>query len=167
MAGLINYMEFHDVIVREPHSQVTLDLLDNSHASEWTKNHLSDVLNMSRASSLFFPDKSAVKRYDMEAPLRKAWGHKERDFRTASIEVYEVQGEYSENVLMVDDLCSRGGTFVHAAKILRKQGVKYISLLVTHCEDNVFTGEIFDWIDHIYTSQGMLTKSHPRITELT
>ena len=70
------------------------------------------------------------------------------------------------NVLIVDDLCSRGGTFIEASKKLKAQGAEKISLLVAHCENNVFTGELFAHIDILYTAESNLLKPHPQIVTL-
>jgi ribose-phosphate pyrophosphokinase len=106
------------------------------------------------ADSLLFPDAGAQKRY--LSPLKYAVGHKHRDFESGDIQSYSILGDVGERVLIVDDLCSRGGTFIGAAKELRAKGAKEVFLLVAHLENNVFTGELFDHIDGLYTSKDNL-----------
>jgi len=164
--NLINAMNFITVEVREPHSQVTLDLLNNSFPDNWSYAMMERVIGEGNFESIFFPDMGAKTRYNYLGKLPTAYGKKGRDFLTGKITGLAVSGEVSENVLIVDDLCSRGGTFVEAAKILRGKGAKRIGLLVAYCEHNVYNGEIFDHVDMIYTSSENNLKYHPRITKL-
>jgi phosphoribosylpyrophosphate synthetase len=61
--------------------------------------------------------------------------------------------------LIVDDCCSRGGTFVHSSKLLKRSepakflpGAKKVFLMVAYCENTIFEGELFDHIDMMYIS---------------
>ena len=46
------------------------------------------------------------------------------------------------NILIVDDICSRGGTFLHSAKALKAMGATNIDLYVSHLENYVWEGEM-------------------------
>jgi len=150
-ADLINSMNFVAVTIYEPHSDVTPALLDRSYPINWCMANLKEAVIQSQANSLFFPDAGAAKRYAGINPLPYGIGNKIRDFNTGSIISYSIDGSVGENVLIVDDLCSRGGTFIYAAKELRARGAKKVSLLVAHCEENVLTGNLFNYIDKLYT----------------
>ena len=50
----------------------------------------------------------------------------------------EIKGK---NVLIWDDICSKGGTFYHAAKKLKEMGAANIYLMVSHCENSIHNGE--------------------------
>lgn len=167
MAQLINDMEFTSVTVREPHSEATLGALKNAGADWWVADRIRTVVKMSYADTLFYPDDGALKRYDTsETGMSFAVGSKKRTFGTGNIDEYSIKGDVGINVLIMDDLCSRGGTFIRAAMLLKEQGARHVELLVAHCENNVFTGEVFNYIDRIYTSKEMLDKDHPRITKI-
>jgi ribose-phosphate pyrophosphokinase len=175
VAKLINDMGFAKVTIREPHSKESLDSIMKSEADWWVANRLEDTADEIGGPLLYFPDKGARDRYDIksleEGGFCTAYGKKQREFRTGGITGYEVvcnfDGAIDRNVLIVDDLCSRGGTFVAAAKLLKERGAKHISLLVAHCEYNVLNGELFDYIDRLYCSDSIIDKSiHPRITIL-
>lgn len=155
---LINDMKFKWVMVREPHSKVCMSQLTNSQAYYWS------ILNSSQEGwdSLFFPDYGAKFRYGIKEDC--AYGKKTRDFESGNIESYTICGKIGERVLIIDDLCSRGGTFVKAAKLLREHGAKSVGLVVAMCEENVHTGELFDYIDRLYTSKDCILTPHPRIT---
>ena len=164
---MINNMGFYKVTVKEAHSDVTPALLSNCVVDNWCErmllsgqqNNLHKMYPiLQEFDSLFFPDAGAQKRYSEIKGWKCAVGYKVRNFEDGAIESFDIKGTVGKNVLIVDDLCSRGGTFVHSAIELKKAGAEKVSLLVTHCEENVFTGELFDHIDMIYTSKGMLTK---------
>jgi ribose-phosphate pyrophosphokinase len=82
---------------------------------------------------------------------------KRRDWATGKIEgltVINPENVKDKNVLIIDDICSKGGTFYHSAKALKEAGAKDIYLYVSHLEDTVFKGELIesDFIKKIYTS---------------
>ena len=86
---------------------------------------------------------------------------KKRDWKTGDIlglDIINPENIVGKDVLIVDDICSRGGTFLHSAKALRAAGAKSVSLYVTHLEDTVTTGELAstdNLIDHIYTTKSI------------
>ena len=164
---IINNMGFGIVYVREPHSDVTLENINNIEVDNWVSDRLEDAIKMSRADTLFFPDEGARDRYNTEdLSINSAHGYKRRSFDTGNIDDYKIKGDVGYNVLIVDDLCSRGGTFIAASKLLKSQGANHVELIVAHCENNVFTGDVFNYIDKIYTSKEMLDEDHPRIIKM-
>ena len=58
------------------------------------------------------------------------------------------------NVLIVDDICRKGGTAYYAAKNLHSLGVAEVYLYITHCEDVIEQGNILkdDNIKEVYTT---------------
>ena len=40
--------------------------------------------------------------------------------------------------------------------VLKEKGVENVSLLVSHCEQNIFKGQVFDYIDRVYTTDSIL-----------
>ena len=56
-------------------------------------------------------------------------------------------------IFSVDDICSKGGTFYHAAKALKATGAKNVYLYITHLESTVLAGDMYaddNLIKHIY-----------------
>jgi ribose-phosphate pyrophosphokinase len=154
---LINSLNFLSVTVIEPHSDVTPALLDRCTAFYPTIKLLEKVrleVNFDKNKDLiFFPDTGAAKRYSKEVDCHYLTGYKKRDFNTGEITQLEVMGDIQEKsfkVIIVDDLCSYGGTFVRSARELKKLGAQDIYLLVAHCEESIFQGDIF--------SSGLITK---------
>lgn len=165
ISDLINRLEFTKVIIREPHSIVSLGLINNSVCDEWCMDNIESVIIQSKTKSLFFPDKGAADRYQQDV-LPVAFGIKSRDFKSGKITGFQINGNVTQNVLIVDDICSRGGTFMRAVEKLRGSGAIKISLLVAYCEENVHTGELFKYIDKLYTSSDCSVTDHPQIIKI-
>ena len=51
------------------------------------------------------------------------------------------------------------------AKKLKEMGAKDIYLVVTHCEDTIFEGDILktDLIKNVFTTDSILTKKHEKL----
>lgn len=169
VAHFINYLKFRHVVVIEPHSDVTPAVLDNVRVEYLNKSkNLAKVMsavNFDREKDyLMLPDAGASKRYKDLTGFNIVEGSKVRDFGTGEIISFEVHGDIEEGakVIIVDDLCSKGGTFLGSAQALREKGAGDIFLLVTHCEETIFEGDILytDLIKHVYTTDTLL-EMHP------
>jgi ribose-phosphate pyrophosphokinase len=143
--------------VRDAHSNVSLALLDNV-IDEGVIHYVREAINQSGAEALFFPDEGAMKRYaDLFKDMPYAFGMKKRDWKTGQIQGLDLvnpENIVDKKVLIVDDICSRGGTFYHSAKALKAAGAKEVALYVTHLEETVLSGELPEYglIDRIYTT---------------
>lgn len=157
---VINSLGFKVVHVRDAHSNVSLALLDNV-VEEPINRFVKQAILQSRADALFFPDEGAMKRYSGDFDMPYAFGMKKRDWETGKIlglDIINAENIKDKNVLIVDDICSRGGTFFHAAKALKAAGAKSVSLYVTHCEKTIILGEMASTdglVDHVYTTQSI------------
>lgn len=156
---VINSLHFDAVYVRDAHSNVSLALLENV-IEEGVEQFVATAATASGADALFFPDEGAMKRYSDQSPMPYAFGMKKRDWETGKIlglDIINAENIVGKNVLIVDDICSRGGTFYHSAKALKAAGAKSVSLYVTHLEETVMIGDLPDsgLIDHIYTTKSI------------
>ena len=157
---VINSLKFKVVHVRDAHSNVSLALLENvvEEGVEW---YVHNAIATSKADALFFPDEGAMKRYSDHFTKPYAFGMKKRDWETGKILGLDIINEENikgKNVLIVDDICSRGGTFFYAAKALKAAGAKSVSLYVTHLEKTVILGEMANTdglVDHVYTTKSI------------
>lgn len=164
VTNFINSLEFGKVIVIEPHSDVTPALLNNVEPKYINFDLLPRVMEEvgfdKEEDFIMFPDAGASKRYkDIEGVKHVLTGHKHRDFKTGKITDFELVGEFDgegDKVIIVDDLSSYGGTFVHSAKALREEGFEEIYLLVAHAEWNIFRGELFNHVDKVFTTDSIL-----------
>lgn len=159
-AEIINSLNFKRVFVRDAHSNVSLALINN--VCDWgVRGYIEMAVEKSGAEVLFFPDEGAMKRYSEQSPMPYAFGMKKRDWQTGKIlglDVINAENIVGKDVLIVDDICSRGGTFYHSAKALKAAGAKSVSLYVTHLEETVTLGEMAasdGLVDHIYTTESI------------
>lgn len=169
-AELINQMGFDSVKVVDPHSNVSLTLFDNLVNVDIfpTIKELAAKLLTDEKDIIFFPDEGAYKRYSVSMDNRYAYGIKKRDWRTGDIKGLDIKGDNLEegfSVLIVDDICSYGGTFYHSAKKLREMGANKIWLYITHCENSILDGELIKsgLVDMIYTTDSIYKKEHELI----
>lgn len=157
---VINSLNFKVVHVRDAHSNVSLALLNNVREMPIT-NYVVNAISSSQADVLFFPDEGAMKRYSGEFDIPYAFGMKKRDWPTGKIQgldIINAEVVAGKNVLIVDDICSKGGTFFYSAKALKAAGAKSVSLYVTHLEKTVILGEMASTdglVDHIYTTKSI------------
>lgn len=157
---VINSLNFKIVRVRDAHSNVSLALLNNV-VDEGVRGYVVAAAKESGAEALFFPDEGAMKRYSEHFAVPYAFGMKKRDWETGKIlglDIINAENIKDKNVLIVDDICSRGGTFFYAAKALKAAGAKSVSLYVTHLERTVILGEMASTdglVDHIYTTKSI------------
>jgi ribose-phosphate pyrophosphokinase len=166
VANFINSLKFNEVTVIEPHSDVTCALLDNVKSIytnfELLKRVKENIGFDEDNDYLMFPDAGASKRYSKMKAKNILIGHKTRNFQTGKIESLNLIGTFDtekyKRVIIVDDLSSYGGTFVRSAEALRAVNFKEVYLLVTHAENSIFKGELFNHIDKVFTTNSMLTE---------
>lgn len=175
-AEMINSLEYSQVRVLDAHSNVSLALL-NRVQQIVPKSYIERVLfkikeERGKEPFLFYPDEGAGKRYGGMIPRPYCFGIKKRDWSTGKINGLEVNGETEQiaghDILIVDDICSFGGTFLHSARKLHELGAKNIYLFVSHCESSVLKGELIscDLIQKIYTTDSIFKGEHKRIEVL-
>lgn len=172
-AEFINLLRFECVYVRDPHSNVSCALINNLKVDNGFKYIMSALGDINdKDIVMYYPDEGAMKRYsEMVTDKPYAFGIKKRDWRSGEIQGIALMNEdviNGRNVLIVDDICSKGGTFYHSAKALKAAGAKDIYLYVTHCENTIFKGELIqsDLIKHIYTTRSIFTMADKKITVL-
>ena len=198
VADFINGMNFNSVEVWEPHSDVSVALLNRVRVvnksrmialnsimeelgltgSAWLCDTVHGVGDEFCLNGLFrkadeagiwliYPDAGAEKRYTKQIKYPNYLScSKERDFDTGRIKRLNlnipegINKETFKTAIIVDDLCSKGGTFLKTAEELRKAGFSRVVLVVTHCEDIAFEYELFKCglIDKVVTTDSIQTK---------
>ena len=175
---VINSLNFKRVWVMDAHSNVSLALLNNVKQMS-VQDTIYDAIykltceiaggydqqkRMEAQADLvvFFPDEGAMKRYsDLINDIPYAFGIKKREWATGKIlglDIMNAELVKDKNVLVVDDICSRGGTFLHSAKALKAAGANRIFLYVTHAEKTMVEGEMYnnlDLVERIYTTDSI------------
>ncbi|GKX67111.1 ribose-phosphate pyrophosphokinase [Inconstantimicrobium mannanitabidum] len=173
LCKLINNLDFQQVVIYEPHSEVCVALLDRvkviNMSAEITKSLLEEFKSAKEEVYLIYPDAGAAKRYGKQIHYENILtATKERDFKTGNIKKLELNGTVSKKgfkAIIVDDLCSKGGTFILTAEKLKEIGASEVYLVVTHCENTIFEGEILknDLIKKVYTTNSILNEEHQKI----
>lgn len=172
VVGMIKRMWISDIYVYEAHSDVTKELFGGEGVYYHEVNLTDDLLvkairereNKSIPFVVFYPDKGAKARYDRGKHLYLT-GAKKRDFDTGKILSYEIE-EVDKvkkgspfDVIIVDDLCSFGSTFVEASKKLKELGAQDISLVVAHAEASIMKGKLFDYVSKVYTTNSIISET--------
>lgn len=163
---LINDLKFSQIKIFDAHSGVTEALLKRAIKID-VQNYINIVFDIEKPDFVFYPDVGAMKRYSeiLKFPeeVKVFYGNKKRDLSTGKIQKFELidcpEDIIDKKVLIVDDLCCKGGTFMASAKLLKEAGASNVSLYVSHCEDSIYDGEIIksDLIDKVYTTDSLLT----------
>ena len=163
-AKLINEMNFSSVFVVDPHSDVSTALLDRVHVRFPNTSAINGLIES--CDAIMYPDAGAAKKYSSICAYKKPIiiGNKHRD-ENGRIADYELLNfnEGIKTVLIRDDICSYGGTFVAAANELRNRGVEKIYLFISHCENNILKGDVLKTINRVFTTDSIYTAENPNI----
>lgn len=167
-ANIINSMYFDKVVVLDPHSKISVDLIENLWILRVDRFIRAAVDNF-KADYLFYPDKGAYSKYpeliSREIKLPYFYGTKKRDLANNGklledeYKLHDVPDIKGKRVLIVDDLVSRGGTAYLAARTLKENGANKVGLCVAHCENGIFSGKLLEpeengeyTVDKVYTA---------------
>jgi len=169
-AEVINWLGFDKVTVYDPHSHVSEALINNL-VVLGPQAYIGMTLEKIGTDNLIFyyPDEGAMKRYADLIKQPYVFGIKKRDWETGKILGLDVSGETDtipgKRILIVDDICSKGGTFYHSAKKLKELGADKIYLYVTHCENTILTGELLTsgLVERVFTTNSIFTNKHEKI----
>lgn len=163
--NLINALAFDDVEIWDPHSDVTPALLNNVRIRP-TQDLMQAAFRkkggdyLLRECVFVAPDAGARKRV---SALAKAFNtdvvfaDKTRDPKTGQLSGAQVQGELpSRPLLVVDDICDGGGTFIELARVLReKMAAPFNQPLYLYVTHGLFTKglePLFAHYDRIFTA---------------
>lgn len=176
-ATFLNNLGFQKVFVLDPHSHVSEALIDRVCVlTKKVEAYIGRAASMVREITgtddltLCYPDEGAMKRYTDLVSNPYVFGIKKRDWKTGNILGLDIMGDHAliegKNILIVDDICSKGGTFYHTSKKLKEMGAAKVFLYVTHCENTIFEGELLKdngLIDRIFTTNSIFRGEHEKI----
>lgn len=175
----LDNLGFNKITILDPHSEVY---------RKWTNNTLwiqDDVLvkklincavNIIKKSeqddkvTLVYPDMGARNRYtSLLGENVNLYGVKERNQATGEILSFDLIGDVPDNpVLIVDDICSYGGTPFFTAQKLREKGFTgSIYLYITHAEQVIEQGKLLkedSEIKRVFTTNSILNKDVAKTT---
>jgi ribose-phosphate pyrophosphokinase len=155
MANLINGLDIPEVVIVDPHSDVTPALLNNCKVISQKEVYERLLKGKFPNHILIAPDSGATKKmitYSHDyITATKVRDITNGEIRGTSINI-PVTIPGGVNFLIIDDICDGGRTFTELAKELQKDDVGEISLFVTH---GIFSKgmEVFNGlIDEVYTT---------------
>ena len=141
-ADIINNLNFDQVSIYDPHSNVTPALFNNAieiKRVDLLEKIIKNIIDKNKGNVvLIAPDAGAYKdtidiasKFDIETVVMC---QKIRDMATGKIKgthIYEIDKLENKDVLIVDDICDGGATFIGIAEAITVP-VKSKSLVVTH-----------------------------------
>lgn len=156
-----------NIYVLDPHSSVTIEKLNDYRpglAHEINYSLAEDVIDYTGIDTndawFVFPDKGAAKRYNYDVYPNVIICEKVRNFATGKIEgikahIHKKTTEPSKNapIIIIDDLCSYGGTFVGAIKAVENDlDIKSENnwLIVTHAEKAMTEGSVPETFNKVF-----------------
>lgn len=152
IAGEINARRFPCVTLLDPHSDVSAALVNRARVV-----HAADciVTPPGKYAAVVSPDAGAEKRAGAVArklgvPLIHAW--KSRDVKTGAIDGFGMQKMLlpaGSLLLVVDDICDAGGTFIGLAGLIEREGFK-AHLWATHGLFTKGTAPLLEHYGHVY-----------------
>jgi ribose-phosphate pyrophosphokinase len=172
--NIINSLHFYEITTYDPHSPVSVALLDKIYVENPSKE-IQSLLDMYPDATMCFPDEGSMKRLHPYFEVPYCFFVKERNWETQKIESVRLAGERNmiagHDILLCDDILSRGSTVYAAAKQLKERGAKNIYVWVSHCENTVLRPnlngqsllDIPDLITKVYTTNSIFTKNHPKV----
>lgn len=152
-AQLINAMNFDKVTCMDAHSDIAGKLINNF-SSLCPHEYIADAIDDCSPAALFFPDSGASSRYGHLFGIPSFHGTKIRNQFTGEIVDYHVNKSPSlKSVLIIDDICDGGATFIKAAQALKANGVEKCYLYVTHGIFSKGLDELKRYFTKIYAGQ--------------
>ncbi len=175
IAQLINSCKFNSVSIFDPHSDISLALIDHSRKDEpheYVKEALYDIDRTWKHPGenymvLVSPDAGAYKKVfsmgeEFKLPVVAAVKHRDLD---GKIDLKFIGDVKDKECLIVDDLCDGGRTFEILSKALREQGAKKVYLYVSHGYFSKGFDELKKTINHIYCTNSVKDVEDPFVTQ--
>lgn len=168
-AAIINSFNFSSVYVEDPHSDVVEALINNViiiPQHELLFNALIAArYNTSTNTVLVAPDAGAAKKIYSAATRLSSFGfiidgvvvaNKHRDPKSGkithtSISDSDLELMYNKRVLVVDDICDGGRTFIELARVIG-YAPTILDLYVTHGIFSQGKEDLLGYYDHIFTT---------------
>ena len=169
-AEVINSLQFTAVTVLDPHSAVSEALIDRIEILSPKPIIQKAIRKIGKEDLLlFYPDDGAMKRYAGMLEMPYVYGVKYRDWETGKILGLDVAGCIKQivgrDILIIDDICSKGGTFFYGAQKLKKLGAANVYLYVSHCENTILEGKLLSsgLVEKVFTTDSLYTAEHERV----
>lgn len=162
-----------EVFVLDPHSPETLSKFKDfgMKVQEIDYSLADEVMEFANVNLdetwIVFPDKGAANRYDYYKYPNVIICEKTRNFATGAIESVKakitrtkgsITKEMNPNLIVIDDLCSYGGTFVKALEAIETHPTINFNkawLVVTHAEKAMEEGKVLEKYDKVFCTDSI------------
>lgn len=161
-----------EVFVLDPHSPETLNKFKEfgMKVQEIDYSLADEVMEFANVNLdetwIVFPDKGAANRYNYYKYPNVIICEKTRNFATGAIESVKVETssntfitkEMKPNLIVIDDLCSYGGTFVKVLEAIEKHpdiNFDEAWLIITHAEKAMEAGKILEKYDKVFCTDSI------------
>lgn len=162
-----------EVFVLDPHSPETLSKFKEygMKAQEIDYSLADEVMEFANVNLdetwIVFPDRGAANRYDYSKYPNVIICEKTRNFATGAIESVKakitrskssITKEMNPNLIVIDDLCSYGGTFVKALEAIETLPTINFDeawLVVTHAEKALEKGKVLEKYDKVFCTDSI------------
>ncbi len=144
LARVLNQVNFKQIRIFDPHSDVSTALLERSKAisnEQFVKDCIADFTKNTEGGDdywLVSPDAGALKKIHQVAQFvdapRVAECMKSRDVKTGQLSGFKTMESDFEGktCFIVDDICDGGGTFIGLAALLKSKNAGKVVLVVSH-----------------------------------
>lgn len=168
IAPILNSQNYNKVIILDPHSDI-LEACINNFKKKTNVNLVRFALSLidnkdgaQGRTAFISPDAGALKKiYDLAKIFKVenvTTASKVRDVLTGNIvrtELPTVNLDGIEQIVIVDDICDGGRTFIELAKVIREQTDKPIYLIVTHGIFSAGYTELNKYFSRIFTTNSI------------
>lgn len=157
ITDIINSCNFSRVEILEPHSDVCMSLINNSHKKD-SFNFITQAVELLKKDLILCsPDAGAYKRtfhYGELLGLPVVAANKYRDL-DGKITLNFIGPVKNKRVMILDDLAQGGRTFLLLSQALKEQGASNVYLYVSHGIFSTGFDELKKYIDHIYCTNSV------------
>jgi ribose-phosphate pyrophosphokinase len=159
-AQLVNSQNYDHVEIIDPHSDVASALFKNlvvMSQLEVYKLYFDHMFGWDANAILVAPDAGAAKKAAAIAAVGKfddvLYAVKSRNLQTGAITSLTLSGNVEgKDVVVIDDICDGGATFIELGNLLREKGAKSLKLIITHGIFSKGTKVLTDIYDSVYTT---------------
>jgi len=137
-ANIINHMNFNKVFIMDPHSRTALTFIYRS-VDIYPIETFKIYKQISCTDIICYPDKGSFSKYPDIYKFDHEFivGEKDRDESTGFIKAYNIDVKnpsqlFNKSIMIIDDICDGGATFIMLVNELKKYNPSRIDLFVTH-----------------------------------
>lgn len=174
VCNFINSLNFNSVSVFHPHNQEVVEayipnvkIIDNSEFVDTVLDIVSPINNLILLSSDAGGFKPIIKLADKLRFRNEVYGaSKSRKYENGKSELIQTidrQDFNGKDVLIVDDICVYGGTFVGLAKMLKDRNCGKLYLAVSHLTVYNPNPDLFELYDGIFTTNSKITTENQKL----